>query len=97
MMPPRRRLPRRAAVNGVRDPAREEVRPPVARSVGGQLHVPALVRHARDHEAHAGPVGEPAVDERQLGRLNLDEHGGQPGAEAAAAGVQFPWSVHSMT
>jgi hypothetical protein len=47
----------------VRDPDREEVHAPVTRSVGGELHVPALVRHAGDDLAEARPGVEPAVDE----------------------------------
>ena len=35
------------------DADREEVRAPVARRVGRELHVPALVRHAGDDEAEA--------------------------------------------
>jgi hypothetical protein len=66
---------------------REEVRAPVSRSVGRELHVPALVRHAGDEEADAGPVVESLAH----------EHGGERGAEAAAAGVQFLRSGHSIT
>jgi hypothetical protein len=79
------------------DPDREEVRPPVTRGVGGELHVPALVRHAGDDEAKAGPGVEPLVDEVQLPRTVAHEHSGERGAEAAAAGVEFLWSGHSMT
>src|SRR5262245_43115755 len=55
--PPRRRVPRRPADDGVGDPDREEVCAPVASSVGRELHVPALVRHAIDDEAEAGLKG----------------------------------------
>jgi hypothetical protein len=78
---PRRRLPRRAADDGVRDPDREEVRPPVPRRVVRELHVPALVGHAGDDEPDAGPVVEPLAHEPQLRRVVGHERGGERGAE----------------
>jgi hypothetical protein len=36
------------------------------------------------------------VHQPQLGRVVAHEHGGERGAKAAAAGVQFLWSGHSM-
>ena len=37
------------------------------------------------------------MDEAQLRRIRTHEHGGEPGAQAAAAGVNFLRSGHSMT
>jgi hypothetical protein len=79
----------RPSDDGVRDADREERRPPVARRVGGQLHVPPLVRHARDDEPDPRPRVQPVVNEPQLRRLVAHEHGGERRAEAAAAGVEF--------
>jgi hypothetical protein len=67
--PPRRRLPRRAADDGVSDADREEVRAPVTRRVARELYVPALVRPADDDEPDAGPVVEPLAHEPQLWRV----------------------------
>jgi hypothetical protein len=36
------------------------------------------------------------MDEPQLRRVVQHEHGGEGGAQAAAAGVEFLWSGHSM-
>jgi hypothetical protein len=44
----------------------------------------------------AGPVVEPLAHEAQLRRVVANEHGGEGGTKAAAAGVQFLWSGHSM-
>jgi len=68
---------------------REGVRAPVSRSVGRELHVPTLVRHAGDDEAEAGPAVEPVAHETQPRRVVAYEHGGERGAEAAAARVEF--------
>jgi hypothetical protein len=57
--PPRRRLPRRAADDGVGDADREEVGAPVARGVRRELNVPPLARHAGDDQAETGPGIEP--------------------------------------
>src|SRR5262245_311010 len=94
---PRRRLPRRAADNRVRDADREEVRSPVAGRVGGELQIPTLVRHAGDDEAEPDHVVEPPVDEVQFTRTVAHEHGRERSTGAAAAGVEFLWSGHSMT
>jgi hypothetical protein len=51
-----------AADDGVRGADREEVRAPVARRVGRELHVPALVRHAGDDEPNPGPRVEPPAE-----------------------------------
>jgi hypothetical protein len=45
------------------------------------------VRHAGDDEPDAGPVVEPVAHKPQLRRVVAHEHGGERGAEAAAAGV----------
>jgi hypothetical protein len=71
----------------VGDPDREEVRAPVARRVGRELDVPALVRHAGDDEPAARPGVEPLVHQAQLRRVVRHEHGGERGAEAEAAGI----------
>jgi hypothetical protein len=71
----------------VGDPDREEVRAPVAARVRGELHVPALVRHARDDQAEAGPGIKAVMDEIQLARAVEDQDDGERGAEAADAGV----------
>jgi hypothetical protein len=63
---------------------REEVRAPVSRSVGRELHVPTLVRHAGDDEAEAGPVVEPVAHETQLRRCRTRARRG-----GAAARVEF--------
>jgi hypothetical protein len=76
----------RPSDDGVRDADREEVRAPVPSSVGGQQHVPPLVRHARDDEPDPRPRVQPVVNEPQLRRVVAHEHGGERGAEAAAAG-----------
>jgi hypothetical protein len=81
-------LPRRAADDGVGDADREEVRAPVARRVGRELNVPALVRHAGDDEPDAGPVIELLVDEPQLRRVVAHERGGHRSAEAARTRVE---------
>jgi hypothetical protein len=73
----------------VRDADWEEVRAPVARRVGGELHVPALVRHAGDDQAETGPGVEPLMDQVQLARTVAHEHGGEGVAEAAATGAEF--------
>jgi hypothetical protein len=65
----------------------EEVRPPVARGVGGELKIPALARHPLDHEAEAVPGVEPVVHQPQLRRVVWHEDAGEGGAEAAAAGL----------
>jgi hypothetical protein len=68
-------------------PTGKKVRAPVAGRVGRQLHVPSLVRHARDDQAEAGPGIEPLVDQVQLAGTVAQKYGGQGGAQAAAAGV----------
>src|SRR5262249_59128188 len=68
----------------------------VPRRVGRVLNVPALVRHARDDQAQAGPGVAPRVDEVQLACTVADQYGGEGGAEAAT-GVEFLWSAHSMS
>jgi hypothetical protein len=60
----------------VRDADREEVRAPVARRLGGELHVPSPCGSCRRDEAAAGPVVEPVVHETQLRRVVVHEHGG---------------------
>jgi hypothetical protein len=45
---------------------------PVPGGVGRQLHVPPLVRHARDDQAEAGPRIEPLVNQVQLKRTVAD-------------------------
>ena len=77
----------RAMECAIRD--REGVRAPVSRSVGRELHVPTLVSHAGDDEAEAGPAVEPVAHETQPRRVVAYEHGGERGAEAAAARVEF--------
>jgi hypothetical protein len=71
----------------VRDADWIEGRAPVARGVGRELYVPALVRHARDDEPDAGPVVELLPDEPQLWRVVAHEHGGEGSAEAAEVGM----------
>ena len=41
------------------------------------------------NEADPGPGVEPLMDQVQLPRTVAHEHGGERGAEAAAAGVEF--------
>ena len=53
----------RPSDDGVRDADREEVRAPVPGRVGGELHVPALVSHARDDKPDAGPGVQQLVNE----------------------------------
>jgi hypothetical protein len=95
--PPRRWLPRRAADDGVCEADREEVRAPVTRRVGGELHVRTLVRHAGHDEADAGLAVEPLAHEAQLRRVVAHEHGGQRGAEAAAARVELYGVDHGLS
>jgi hypothetical protein len=78
--------PMRPSDDGVRDADREERRPPAAPRVGGQLHVPPLVRHARDDEPDPRPRVQPVVNEPQLRRLVAQEHGSERRTQAAAAG-----------
>ena len=66
----------------------EEDGDPAADTVLAQAEREALMRHARDDQAEAGPGVEPVVDEVQLTRAVAHEHGGERGAEAAAAGVE---------
>jgi len=76
---------------------RVERRASVAGSVGRELNVPALVCHAGDDQSEARPPGvEPVVYQPQLRRVAGHEHGGQGGPQAAATGVEFLWSGHSM-
>jgi hypothetical protein len=69
----------------VRDPRREGVGSPVAAGVGGEFQVPARPRHPDDEEADPGPGVQQLVDEAQLLRVVGHEHGGERGAESAAA------------
>jgi hypothetical protein len=46
-----------------------------------------LVRHADHHQADAGPSVEQRVHQFELGRVSLDEYGGQRDTEATASGV----------
>jgi hypothetical protein len=62
---------------------------PPADAVLAQAHREALMRHADDDEADAGPGVGPVVDEPQLRRIGAHEHGGERSAQAAASGVQF--------
>ena len=55
------------------------------------------MRHASDDEADPRPRVEPAVNEAQLGRVRRDKYDGEGDAGAAATGVQFLQSGHSIT
>ena len=69
---------------------------PLAGAVLAQAHLVAPMRHANHDERDARPRVEKLVHQPQLGGVGLDQYGGEGDAEAAAAGVQFPWSGHSM-
>ena len=88
--PPRRRLPRRAAHDGMRDAGHEERRAPVPVAILRQLQVPALTMQSHGDQADAGPRVESLVQEAQLGRAwrELEEaEGGAEGGDAAITHV----------
>jgi hypothetical protein len=60
---------------------------PLARAVLTQAHLKALVRHAGDDEADAGPRVEPLVHQPQLGRVRLHENSGERRAKPTSPGV----------
>jgi len=72
----------------------EEHRDPPANAVLAQAHGEALMRHADDDQADTGPGVEPRVHEPQFRRVVGHEHGGECGAEAAAAGIQVRLRGH---
>jgi hypothetical protein len=69
-------------------PTGKKFAPPVARDVGGELKVPAVVRHTGDDEAEAGPGIEPLVDEVQFTCAVAYQYGCERGAEAAASCIE---------
>ena len=60
-----------------------ERRAPVTVTVLAQVEVVAGAMQPDRQQADAVPVVEPPMDERQLGRLGLDEHGGERGPETS--------------
>ena len=63
-----------------------ERRAPVTVTVLPQVEIVAGAMQPDRQQADAAPVVEPTVDERQLGRFGLDEHGGERGPKAAGGG-----------
>ena len=59
-----------------------ERRAPVAVTVLPQVEIVAGAMQPHRQQADAVPVVKPPVDKRQLGRLGLDEHGGERGSQA---------------
>ena len=57
---------------------------PVTVSVLPQVEVVARAVQSDHQQADALPVVQPTVNERQLGRLGLDEHGGERRPEATS-------------
>jgi hypothetical protein len=68
----------------MRQPTGVEVRAPVTVTVLPQVEIVASAVQPDCQQAHAPPVVEPPVDERQLGRLSLDEHGRERSLETTS-------------
>ena len=62
-----------------------ERRAPVTVTVLPEVEIVANAVQTDRQQADAVLVVEPAVDERQLGRFGLDEHGGKRRPESAAS------------
>ena len=87
--PPHRGLPCRAAENRMRDAGDVERRAPVTVTVLPQVEIVADSMQPDHQQANAMPVIEPMMDERQLGRLGLDENSRKSGSQTADGGDQF--------
>src|SRR6185436_6194613 len=75
--PPDGRLPGAAAQDGMREAGDIERGAPVTVTVLAQVEIVAGAVQSDRQQADAVPVVEPTVDERQLGRFGLDQHGGK--------------------
>jgi hypothetical protein len=71
----------------MRDAGDVEGRTPVADSVLTQVEIVADAMQPDREQADAMPVVEPTVDKRELGRLRLDEYGGERGADGGEAAI----------
>src|SRR5258708_5224964 len=79
--PPRRRLSRGAADDGVRLACDKEGRAPVVTVTLGELKIPALPRHPGYHVTDA-PRVQPAVEQAQLGLASLERGEAEGGKKA---------------
>jgi hypothetical protein len=99
---PQRRSGRSTMECAIRD--REEVRALVARRVGRELDVPALVSHAGDDEADAGPGVKPVVQYRRHPRTSWPPSqmrsrtrtvdfscSAKPSSRGGRTGLYLPW------
>ena len=68
------------------DPGDVERRAPVTVTVLPKVEILAGAMQPDRQQADAVPVVEPPVDERQLRRLGVDEHGRECGPKAAGGG-----------
>ena len=90
----RRSLPGAAADDRVSDAGDIERGAEGVVAVLGQVHVVADAMESFDQQANAAPVVEPTVDERELGRLGLDQHRSERGPETAGGREGLASSVH---
>jgi hypothetical protein len=84
---PHRGLPCRAAENRLRDASDIKRRTPVTVTVLPQVEIVADAMQPDCQQADTVPAVKPAMDERQLRRISLDQHSSKCGSESASGGL----------